>query len=129
MTLAGRRVLVTGGSRGIGRAIVLAFAREGAAVAFTYAHERRRGRRHRRRGTRARRHRRELRVGRGRRRRRDVCLPGRKTALGGAADVLVNNAAVTHDAMLMLTNEAAWDRVLDTNLKGAFLCARRRCAA
>jgi 3-oxoacyl-[acyl-carrier protein] reductase len=47
-----------------------------------------------------------------------------KAALGGAPDVLVNNAAVTHDALLMLTGDAAWDRVLDTNLKGAFLCSK-----
>ena len=124
MTLAGRRVVVTGGSRGIGRAIVLACAREGAAVAFTYA-------------TNAAAADETLAATRA----LDATVVGfqsdvaaaeavtrafqdAKAALGGAPDVLVNNAAVTHDAMLMLTNDAAWDRVLDTNLKGAFLCSK-----
>ena len=47
-----------------------------------------------------------------------------KSDLGGSVDVLVNNAAVTHDALLMMLAEPAWDRVLDTNLKGAFLCCK-----
>jgi 3-oxoacyl-[acyl-carrier protein] reductase len=47
-----------------------------------------------------------------------------RETLGGAPDVLVNNAAVTHDALLMMTGDDAWDRVLDTNLKGAFLASK-----
>jgi 3-oxoacyl-[acyl-carrier protein] reductase len=47
-----------------------------------------------------------------------------RAALGGPAEVLVNNAAVTHDGLLMMLPEAAWDRVLAVNLKGAYLCAR-----
>ena len=124
MTLAGRRVVVTGGSRGIGRAIALACAREGAAVAFTYASN----------VTAA-----EATLAAARATgatcagfRSDVAdaaavtrtFQDAKAALGGAPDVLVNNAAVTHDAMLMLTNDAAWDRVLATNLTGAFLCSK-----
>jgi 3-oxoacyl-[acyl-carrier protein] reductase len=124
MTLAGRRVVVTGGSRGIGRAIVLACAREGAAVAFTYATNAAAA---------------EATLGAARPLGATVAgfqsdvtdgaavtqaFADAKVALGGAPDVLVNNAAVTHDALLMLTGEAAWDRVLDTNLKGAFLCSK-----
>jgi 3-oxoacyl-[acyl-carrier protein] reductase len=39
-------------------------------------------------------------------------------------DLLVNNAGVTRDALFARMTEAAWDEVLDTNLKGAFLCSR-----
>jgi 3-oxoacyl-[acyl-carrier protein] reductase len=42
----------------------------------------------------------------------------------GRVDILVNNAGVTRDALLMRMSDADWDAVLDTNLKGAFLCTR-----
>lgn len=125
-TLAGHRVLVTGGSRGIGRATALACARAGAAVAFNYS----RGEDDAEaddtlaalRATGVRVH-----AAQG-----DVAdaavvtaLFGElREALGGAPDVLVNNAAVTHDALLMMLPEAGWQRVLDVDLTGAFLCCR-----
>ena len=40
----------------------------------------------------------------------------------GSIDILVNNAGITRDALLMRMKEADWDAVLDTNLKGVFLC-------
>jgi 3-oxoacyl-[acyl-carrier protein] reductase len=42
----------------------------------------------------------------------------------GRVDILVNNAGITRDGLLMRMKEEDWDAVLDTNLKGAFLCCR-----
>ena len=47
----------------------------------------------------------------------------------GGVDILVNNAAVTHDGFLMMLSETAWDTVLATNLRGAFLCCRHAVRA
>lgn len=45
-------------------------------------------------------------------------------ATAGGLDVLVNNAGIAKDGLLLRMSEDAWDAVLDTNLKGAFLCAK-----
>lgn len=42
----------------------------------------------------------------------------------GRVDILVNNAGITRDALLMRMKDEEWDEVIDTNLKGAFLCTR-----
>jgi len=42
----------------------------------------------------------------------------------GRVDILVNNAGITRDALLLRMKDEDWDAVLDTNLKGAFLCTR-----
>jgi 3-oxoacyl-[acyl-carrier protein] reductase len=102
--LAGRRVLVTDGAHAIGRAIVAACAREGAAVAFAGAG-----------GIRA-----------------DAADPDdvarffaeARTALGGPPDVLVHVAEARHDAALADTDVVAWDRVIDANLTAAYRCAK-----
>jgi 3-oxoacyl-[acyl-carrier protein] reductase len=106
--------LVTGGSRGIGRAIVERFAAPGARVFFTY-------------------HQREdaadevvkscgaekLQVSQ-----TDAAgiesAVAHITSTAGQIDVLVNNAGITNDQWLMLMPPEAWDKVLDTNLNGAF---------
>jgi len=47
----------------------------------------------------------------------------------GRVDVLVNNAGVTHEARLADLDDADWDRVVDTNLRGLFLCSRQAARA
>ena len=117
--LSGKSAVVTGGSRGIGRAIVLRLARQGADVAFSY-----RG------NDAAARETADAVEALGR---RVVAQPGDVTkpesaealiaaALGafGKVDILVNNAGVTRDDLIMRMSLDAWREVLETNLFGAF---------
>ena len=117
--LAGKTALITGATRGIGRAIALRFAAEGADVAFTYRSQHEAAQ----------------------------SLVSELEALGvrskaytsdaasfvdahkvvedvketfGRIDVLVNNAGITKDGLMMRMDEAQWDAVIDTNLKSAF---------
>lgn len=120
--LAGRRALVTGGTRGIGRAIALAFAAAGAEVTVTWAHV----------AADSERMEAELRTfGSAHQVRRcDVASPSEVSALfagrtgAQALDILVNNAAITRDGHLMLLPDDHWNDVLQTNLTGPFLCLR-----
>lgn len=117
--LAEKTALVTGATRGIGRAIALKFAEEGANVAFTYRSQHEAAQ----------------------------SLVAEIEALGaqakgypsdaasfadahavvedakavfGRIDILVNNAGITKDGLMMRMDEAQWDAVIDTNLKSAF---------
>ena len=121
--LAGKRALVTGASHGIGRAVALRFAAEGARVALNYRSDRAAAEEAAESieaaGGEA------VAVG------GDVSRPDEAAALVestvsafGGVDVLVNNAGVTRDGLLLRMEEEAWDAVLDTNLKGAFLCSK-----
>jgi len=121
--LKGKVALVTGSSRGVGRAIALAYAKEGANVVVNYTANQTAG--------------------------QEVVAAiekmGSKAALVkadvskavdaealvqkgidefGGLDILVNNAGLSRPAMLLKMSEEQWDEVVDIHLKGAFLCTQ-----
>ncbi|NNV05052.1 3-oxoacyl-[acyl-carrier-protein] reductase [Geobacillus sp. C56-T2] len=121
--LEGKIALVTGASRGIGRAVALELARQGANVIVNYA------------GSEAKANevvetirslgREAFAV------QADVASAADvermvKAALDsfGRLDILVNNAGITRDNLLMRMKEEEWDAVINTNLKGVFLCTK-----
>lgn len=121
--LAGKRALVTGGSRGLGRALCLAFTKHGAKTAFTWSNNQTAAEE-----TMA------------------LCSKAGTPPIGfrasvldpkaiaesvkdleqrwGGIDILVNNAGVSQNLPLALMEEEDWDFVMDTNVKGAFLMSR-----
>jgi 3-oxoacyl-[acyl-carrier protein] reductase len=123
MKLAGRAAVVTGSSRGVGRNVALAFAKEGADVLVNYSSSagpaqevvdqiKAMGRK-------------AVAI------RADVASKAEVEAMMSAAkesfgrlDILVNNAGFTRPAMLHKMAEVDWDAVLDTHLKGPFLCVQ-----
>jgi 3-oxoacyl-[acyl-carrier protein] reductase len=122
--LTGKTALVTGSSRGLGRAIALAFATQGADVAVNYrghadaANEvaeqiRAAGRR-------------AVLVQGDTSAGREACEAIAKGALDGlgGVDILVNNAGITRDNLLLRMDADEWDAVIDTNLSGPFWMTR-----
>jgi glucose 1-dehydrogenase len=121
--LAGQTALVTGASSGIGRAIAIAMGRAGANVIVNYSSKADEAedvaREIRSAGPRA------LAV------RADVADEAQVQAMYadalrefGTVDILVNNAGIEKNAPFHEMSTASWDRVLNVNLRGAFLCAR-----
>jgi 3-oxoacyl-[acyl-carrier protein] reductase len=122
--LTGKTALVTGGSRGLGRAIALALAEQGADVAINY------------RGNEAAADevtqriialgRRSLAVQGDTSAGRESCEGIVKAALDGlgSVDILVNNAGITRDNLLMRMDGEEWDAVISTNLSGPFWMTR-----
>ncbi len=122
MKLQGKVALITGGAQGIGKAIALLFAREGAAVVAA-----------------------DINLEKARQTCREVeSLGGGALAVGGNVadakqaeamvqeaiqrfgrlDILVNNAGITRDQVLLRMKEEDWDLVMAVNLKGAFQCTK-----
>lgn len=123
MDLKDKVALVTGSSRGVGRAVALAYGRAGADVVVNYTSNRRAAdevvESIQAMGTKA------------------IAVKGdvaRKADAGnlvnsaienfGKLDILVNNAGFTRPAMMLKMEEEQWDQVIDIHLKGAFLCSQ-----
>ncbi len=121
--LADRVAVVTGGSRGIGREVAFELARRGCQVVINYHSG----------GEAARCVVDEIRAlgGQATAVKANVTVKAEAEALIQAAvdqcgklDILVNNAGIARHGLIMMMKEADWDAVLDTNLKGAWLCAK-----
>jgi 3-oxoacyl-[acyl-carrier protein] reductase len=125
--LEGRTALVTGASRGLGRAIALAFAEEGAAVVVNYRERRAAAidvvREIESAGASA------VAVQGDVTARADVrALVARTIEVFGGLHILVNNAGLLQQKPFADITEEDWDAVLAVNLKGAFLCAQEALA-
>jgi 3-oxoacyl-[acyl-carrier protein] reductase len=123
MELAGQAALVTGGSRGLGRAIALTLAEAGADVAVNYAQRAQaaeqvvaeieaRGRR----GL-------AVQADVGNLAQVEAAVARVVEAFGGLG-ILVNNAGIARDALLVRLREEDWDSVLTTNLKSIYNCTK-----
>jgi 3-oxoacyl-[acyl-carrier protein] reductase len=123
LSLRGRSAIVTGGGRGIGRAIATELARAGSNLFITYksnssladaaAHE------FRSLGVGCQVAQADVREGSDLERVVKECQQA-----FGSVDILVNNAGATNDNLVMRLSEEAWDEVMDTNLRGTFLATK-----
>lgn len=123
MIFSGKTVLITGASRGIGRAIALAYAKEGANIVVNYASSPEKA---------------EMVV-------EEIKALGAEAVAYGCdvsdeaavelmaetvektfhpIDILINNAGITKDGLLIRMKDSDWDQVLDINLKGTYLCTK-----
>lgn len=123
MHLDDQVALVTGASRGIGRAIALTLAKAGAHVAVNYAGNAKAAEEV---ATQIRALGRQAILVQGDVSKADVVdnMIKQVTETLGPIDILVNNAGITRDTLLMRMKEEDWDAVLNTNLKGIYLCTK-----
>ena len=123
MCLTGKTAVVTGGSRGIGRAICIELAKQGANVVVNYSGSEDKAKQVvsqiEELGAKA------IAV------QANVAdsaavdtMMKQAIEVFGTLDILVNNAGITRDNLLMRMKEQEWDDVVDTNLKGVFLCTK-----
>ncbi|MFA0766863.1 MAG: hypothetical protein OXFUSZZB_000191, partial [Candidatus Fervidibacter sp.] len=123
-SLEGKVALVTGGSRGIGASIVRLLAKRGASVAFCYRQQ----------AELAQQLSQQVQEETGQKvlaLQADVADAEQVAAMVqrvreglGEVDILVNNAGITRDTLLLRMGDDKWDEVLNTNLRGAFLCTK-----
>lgn len=123
MSLEGKNALVTGGSRGIGRAVSIRLAAMGAHVIINYVSNPDAARATEEIITNA--------GGTAEILAFNVSIASEVQAAikqlikdKGSLDILVNNAGITRDALMARMKEDDWDAVLDTNLKGSFICSK-----
>lgn len=123
MRLKDRKTIVTGAGRGIGRAVALVFAREGADILINYLSNDAAAR--------------EVAEAVEKTGRKAVCI---KTDVSdyqdvrsmvercvedlGGVDILVNNEGISKPSMLLKMTEESWDRIIDIHLKGTFNCTQ-----
>ena len=120
--LEGKVALITGGSRGIGEALVRKFVEHGASVAFTYVSASSKERSE------------QLAAELGSQAKayqsdagdyaQAEALIARVTGDFGKLDILVNNAGITRDTLMLRMTEQQWDEVIQTNLKSVFNLTR-----
>lgn len=123
MHLTGKTAIVTGGSRGIGRAVSVALAKVGANVAIIYAGN-----------TAAAEETKKLVEECGAKAELFQCDVADEASVAsmvktvkkdfGSIDILINNAGITRDGLLMIMKEEDWNAVLQTNLTGVYHCTK-----
>ncbi len=123
MSLSGKNALVTGGSRGIGKAIALELARHGVNVAISYIGNSKKAEavveEIEKIGVKA------IAIKADISKEEDVInMVDEINGSLGNIDILVNNAGITRDNLLLRMKTWEWDQVIDTNLRGTYLCTK-----